>query len=309
MKIPTFDECLEIVKKNESFTHRVRDVDGQKVSVFDYLMASYPDFKNPIDNSDIEAFELRGLCFTHNEDGSIHRRYILLHKFFNLNQCNSYQYDDFKTNKVIQVMDKMDGSIIRFIQLANGKIVSKSKTFFGNDQSMMADEIYSTNSNLQNFVKETLDNNLCAIFELTSPKNRIVVSYNTTKLTLLQLRDENTGEYLDIYNNDLVKKYKIDTVVKEFNLELDYYIEQRKTLENKEGWILIFDNGMMVKIKTEWYCNLHGLLTDYLSKENQIMKMILDSTIDDALSKMDINDERKPLIEVLVKKVNTCFLN
>ena len=44
-KIPTFEECLEIVKNNETFTHRVRIVDGYEVSVFDYMLAQFKDFQ------------------------------------------------------------------------------------------------------------------------------------------------------------------------------------------------------------------------------------------------------------------------
>lgn len=309
-KLPTFEECLEIVAKNECFTHRIRVVDGVKVSVFDYLLATYPDFKNPVkENPDLQAFELRGLCFTHNEDESVHRRYILLHKFFNLNQCDDYQYTDVKSKKITQVMDKMDGSVIRFIELPNGKVVSKSKTFFGNDQTEMADQVYSQSKELQSFVKDTLDNNLCAIFELTSPYNRIVLPYQKTQLTLLQLRDETTGEYLDIYSHPIVKKYNIPLVALADSTSLDSLIEQKSTKENIEGWIITFNDGQKIKLKTEWYCKKHGLLTEKLSLENSIMEMILDNTIDDALVELDQTDERKAVLESLCHQVNHFMLN
>lgn len=322
-KLPTFEECLEITKKNEAFTHRYREVDGFKISVFDYLLASYPDFNKPIEGSDLTAFELRGLCFTHelkkglfhNFIGSIRglfnegrkekvvERFLLLNKFFNINQCENYQYEDLKNKKIRKIMDKMDGSVMRFIRLPNGKIVIKSKTFFDNDQTAMGNKLYQKNNNLQKFIKETLDSKLAAIFELVSASNRIVIAYDKTELTLLQLRDEATGEYLDIYSHPLVKKYKIKTVKSEPIVTLEELMELVKTTENKEGWVVEFEDGSLVKIKTAWYCVRHNLI-EKLGCENELMTLIVKNTIDDALSELEMDDPRREAINNMTKAYN-----
>lgn len=295
-KIPSFEDCLEIVKNNECFTHRYREVNGYKVSIFNYLLASYKDFKQPIPNNpDIDAFELRGLCFTHDKDMNVVRRFLLLHKFFNLNQCEDYQYDILKNITINKVTDKMDGSIMRFIELPNGEIVVKSKTFFDNNQTKMAMDVYNKNKRLQAFVKDTLDYNLAAVFELTSPLNAIVLKYQSNNLTLLQLRDEATGEYLDLHNHPLVKKHGIDVVSQE-NLTLDEIISLSKTVKDKEGWVGEWADGLF-KVKTDWYCERHGLLTETLNRENLLMELIVDEKIDDAIAELDINDMRRTNIE------------
>lgn len=297
MKIPSFDECIKITEQSECFTHRIREVDGFKISIFDYLLATYPDFKKN------DAFELRGLCFVHNPDES-KTRYLMLHKFFNLNQCADYQYEDVKNKKVVQVMDKLDGSVIRFIKLPNGKVIPKSKTFFDNNQTNMAKNVYDSTPNLKAFIDESIELGLAGIFELTSNLNRIVLYYPETNLTLLQLRDEQTGEYLDIYNHPLVKKHGIKIVEKENYDSIDTLIELKSTIVKKEGWIVRLEDNQFLKIKGDEYCRIHGIVTDALTKEDIILEMILNETIDDALAELPENDNRKPMIEDLTSKIN-----
>lgn len=300
--IPTFEQALEITQKNECFTHRIREYKGVKISIFDYLLAQYPDFKQPIPDKDYDAFELRGLCFIHHPDGSM-RRFLALHKFFNYLQCEGYQKCDVQHKAISCVMDKMDGSMMRFVKFPDGEIVVKSKTFFDNDQTKLATSVYEKDTNLQAFVRETIDQNLAAIFELTSPINKIVVGYKTTELTLLQLRDENTGEYFDIYSHPLVKKYNIKCTEKEEYSSLEELLALKETIVNKEGWIVCFEDGQMLKIKGQEYCRLHGLY-DNVSKENFLMEKILENTIDDIIAELAVDDPRRPAIELLTQATN-----
>lgn len=80
-KLPTKDECDAIVANCEAFYRADRVVEGQNVAIYDYRLASLSDF------TDNEAFELRGLTFVQEENGTWTRN-ILLNKFFNINQCS-----------------------------------------------------------------------------------------------------------------------------------------------------------------------------------------------------------------------------
>jgi hypothetical protein len=42
----------------------------------------------------------------------------------------------------------------------------------------------------------------------------------------------------------------------------------------------------MVKIKTQWYCDLHHLI-DSINREDYVAQMILNETIDDVISNLD----------------------
>jgi T4 RnlA family RNA ligase len=289
--LPTYQECQQIVASNDCFYEKKIIVDGFNVSVFNYRMAELKDFLEPIPGQLTQALELRGLTFIHSDSGAT--RFLMLHKFFNLNQVEGYQYHQIKDLAILNIQDKMDGSMIRFVRLPNGKVVAKTKNDFTNDQTRMSMELYNQDVNFQKFILETLDSGLSAIFELTSFMNQIVVRYDSTELTLLQLRDEKTGEYLDIYSNDLVKKHKVKIVRKEeMALSLDDYIEMAKTREGIEGWIFSVLGGMF-KLKTAHYMSLHGLLTNYLVKEDHLVSLILNEELDDALALVGENDPRR----------------
>jgi T4 RnlA family RNA ligase len=304
--IPTYDQALEITQKNECFTMRIREHNGVKISIFDYLLAQYQDFKKPIEDKDYEAFELRGLCFVHSPDGT-KRRFLSMMKFFNVNQVEETQEHLLEKMSLFRVMDKMDGSIMRFVQFPNKDIVVKSKTFFDNDQTKMANDVYERQENLKGFVKETIEQGLAAFFELTGPNNTIVLKYPKTELTLLQIRNEETGEFLDIYSHPLVKKYNIKCTEEEKFFSLKEIMTLRETIENKEGWIGFFKNQegqvLLAKVKSLWYIAKHGLY-DKCSNEDFLMEKILDNTIDDVISELDVQDPRRPAIESITQATN-----
>ena len=58
------------------------------------------------------------------------------------------------------------------------------------------------------------------------------------------------------------------------------------TIEDKEGWIIEFSNGLFIKVKTAWYVSLHGLLTDDLYREHLLVRYVLDEKIDDVLGQV-----------------------
>ena len=187
-KIPTYEEAVsmtigkryvtEIDQYMDAAFYEVKFVlDGYNVSIFNYRLASYKDF------SDNNAFEMRGLVYVFNHDGS-YKVYRLLHKFFNLNQVEETQYSVVKDRRVKSVYSKEDGSVGSFIRLPNGKVVAKSKMSFESDQARGMMSIYESDKKIKDFVNWSLDNNLVAVFEYVAPHNRIVLRY-TKVLALL----------------------------------------------------------------------------------------------------------------------------
>lgn len=142
---------------------------------------------------------------------------------------NSWMYDDIKDLKLLRIADKEDGSAVRFLRI-NGNLMAKTKFSFEADQVHLAMNVVNANNELKKFINKTLDNRLVALFEIVSPFNKVVLSYNETSLRLLQLRDEETGEYLDIYNNDMVKQHNIVCAAQE-PLELVEKVAQKYTID------------------------------------------------------------------------------
>lgn len=268
-----YEDAVKITEKNSCFYSKNVSVNGYNVAMFHYMMADFKDFNN------CNAFEMRGLTFVQNKNGEWSKPFLHLHKFFNLNQATNYMSNDLKDKKLVYVYEKLDGSMIRFIPIGD-KVFAKTKMSFESKQAVSAQSVYNTNFNVKSFVDFTIKNNLAAIFEYVSPFNRVVVRYKYTDLVLVALRDNSTGRYLNI--DDYGKKWGIRTAKK---VEMDY----RDTMssldsEELEGYVLHFDDGQMVKVKTPWYLKNHRLLTVDVQSTNFIINCILDETIDDLIS-------------------------
>lgn len=220
---------------------------------------------------------------------------------------NSWMYNDVKDLTIDRVANKDDGSAIRFLIL-NGELVAKTKFSLEAEQTEMAMTVVNADPDLKAFILKTLELGLAALFEIVSPHNKIVLAYNYTTLKLLQLRDEDTAEYLNIYTHDLVKEYNILTADAEPLYTLDELLEMKAHVEEKEGWVITFSNGKMAKIKTDWYMSLHGILADGL-KEHKIIARIVDETIDDVIAQIpEENTEERAFIDditvVITKHIN-----
>ncbi len=304
--LPSYEEARLICDAHDNFIfyESKHEIDGFQVSIFNYRLAMWSHFDNPIENNkDIKSHEMRGLTFVFNKDGSIFKRYLLLDKFFNLDQTPCSMYSVVKDYKIKNIFNKEDGSVASFVMLPDGTIKGRSKASFESDQAIEIQKIHDEDKNIQRFVRWSLGNNIIPIFEFVSPRNRIVLPYTNTKLILLRLRDNNTGGYLDL--NDYTDKYDGISVVESEgdHHTLDSIKEVVLKSVDRGGVIVQFENGKMVKIKSPWYIERHSLFTENLNRENTLIGLILNDTIDDILPQVD--EIKKSEIEEMIVKVNS----
>jgi len=294
----TRDECQAITKSSEAFFCMTKHIEGQVVELYDYRLASISDF---VDN---KAFELRGLCFVQDPATLEWTRNLLLNKFFNINQTIGWMYEEVKGKKVTRVQNKEDGSVVSFVKFKNGNIRAKSKMSFESDQAVMAQEVYTTNCTIRMIVGRGLRTGFTPIFELVSPDNQIVLEYQDTELVLLQIRNNETGEYLNpkfLFSE--IEYYAIKTT-QNFRIEhpqvvLDVLLDAKTSNQEPiEGWVVTFEDGQMAKIKTDHYLSLHGLIGPDAFRENLLVKTILDGNIDDVISALVPGIKRDKLIEM-----------
>ena len=281
--IPTYDEAVELTLLPESpFYETIKYIDNFKISLFNYRLAQNKDFV------DKKNRELRGLTFVFNTDGSLFKRYILLEKFFNLNQVEWSMYSVVKDYKVKSIMNKEDGSIASFIKLPNGRVLGKSKMSFDSEQAVGINKIYETNSDIKDFVDYSFDKDFTIILEYVSPSNRIVLEYKEEELILLKLRDNKTGKILDI--SDYSDKIGSIKVAESIDKTLDEVVEIVKTLEDKEGFVIFTEdndgNDFTYKMKGKWYCDRHNLITNDLYREHILIAYVLDEKIDDVIAQI-----------------------
>lgn len=313
--LPSYEDCVEMCSTEEPVFYESKFVlDGYNVSVFNYRLAEYKDFVTPLPNKPgIKAYEMRGLTFVFNKDGSVYNRYLLLEKFFNLNQVPESMYSVVKNYKIKFVNNKEDGSIASFIKLPNGRIYGKSKMGFDNDQANGINKLYKTNDDVNNFVNWCLNNDIVPIFEYVAPHNRIVLRYPKEELILLRLRDNKTGEHIDIRDHlDKLGSIKIAPFEDDFK-DLDDLIELVGKQIDKEGSIVTAEDEhgktKFFKLKTPWYFERHGLLTNDLYREHILVGYILDDKIDDILAQIpeeevEAHERIHKIISVVRKAIN-----
>lgn len=314
-KLPTYDQAVEMSSGEDSPFYESKLVeDGYNISIFNYRLAQYKDFVTPMaGRDDLKGYEMRGLTFVFNEDGSLYNRFLLLEKFFNLNQVPESMYSIVKNYKIKYVNNKEDGSIASFIKLPNGTVLGKSKMSFESDQALGITKIYKTNADIKKLVDWALDNDIVAIFEYVAPHNRIVLRYPKEELILLRLRDNKTGKHIDLKDHlDKIGSVKIAPFEDEYN-DLDHLMEVVAKQEEKEGVIVqaedVNGNDFFFKLKTPWYVALHGLLTDDIYKENIIIGYILDDKIDDILgqipeTEVEAHDRIEKIIKIIKDSIN-----
>ena len=308
--LPNYEDCVEMCAKEDAAFYESKFViDGYNISVFNYRLAQYKDFVTPLENKpDVKAYEMRGLTFVFNEDGSLFRRFLLLEKFFNLNQVPESMYSIVKNYKIKFINNKEDGSIASFIKLPNGKVLGKSKMGFDNEQSNGINRIYRTRTDVKTFVDWCLNNDITSIFEYVSPANRIVLRYLDEDLILLRMRDNTTGKHLDIKNYlDKIGTIRI-APFEDDNKDLDSLIEVIAKEVDKEGVIVQAEDkwgkDFFFKLKTPWYMSLHGLLTEDIYREHIIIGYILEEKIDDVLGQIPVEQhEARERIEKIIKIV------
>lgn len=301
--LPTYEQATKIVANSGGiFTESKHIVDGFNVSIFNYRLAQYEHFVDPIGDDSLDGFELRGLTYIFYKDGSLFKRYLLMEKFFNINENPETELERLKNFKIKSVFEKEDGSVISFVKLPNGNVLAKSKASFESYQAVKSNRLYQENNDIKSFVNDILDNDIIPIFEYVSPFNKVVLRYDYDELILLRLRNNKTGEYLDI--DDVPKKYNIK-IPQKFNYTLDELESLAKTIENKEGWVIDFESGLKVKKKTKWYFDLHHFYTEDLNKENFLIEKIVNEEIDDFLSMLDNSEYHNFIRDKVNKLTNT----
>jgi T4 RnlA family RNA ligase len=143
---------------------------------------------------------------------------------------------------------------------------------------------------------DLLNKDFTYFFELTSPKNRIVVQYKETKLWLLGGRDLNS--FQEYQPEDLLSHGldKIDYPKKVPSENLDFVLKQLELLDvNHEGYVVVDNQFRRIKCKAATYLSLHKM------KDNNgaftyksLFEVVMNGTQDDVKSYFE---ETIPYIE------------
>jgi len=193
----TYEDGMKLVKAYNDFNFSFSEymLDDYRVVTFTYFLCDFNHFERPLKEAPyIKGYDMRGTTFVFNKDGSLYKRYLMLPKFFNLNQVENTLYDVVKNKKIKRITEKEDGSLIAVMKLPNGTLFPKTIGSFNNEQSIGAQKILDDNKNLRDFIADSLFLGYTPLFEYVSWDNRIVLKYSKPELRFIGVRDNINGD-------------------------------------------------------------------------------------------------------------------
>ena len=282
-KIYDIDDVLCAIEDSPEFI--VAEKDGYKV--INYVVANHDTFPS-IEGDDVSSRynamvrrECRGLIF--DLDGKlINRRY---HKFFNVNERDETAINAIDWSRPHVILEKLDGSMVSpfFVE---GHLRWGTKMGI-TDTSMEAEAFVASRPDYTELAEHYLEHGFTPIFEWCSNKNRIVLDYPEDRLVLTAMREVHSGNYLLQDALEAIgRRYGIEVVEAVAVITLDHsddeLISAIRKGEGSEGVVVRFDDGHMVKIKSDWYVRIHKVKS-LLGQERDVVALILNNELDDML--------------------------
>lgn len=315
-----FEKLKLFVEQNpDKFFMNVSEFEGVRTAVFDYSLTVPNNFSTQY------ALEARGSLFQIDEDDNYVATLAMpFEKFFNLHEYDyantelmheavSTRYgievhssEDVKKLPIKNIFTKEDGSIITNFMLDN-KMHCKSNSSLTSEYARKAEELLCQNNNLYAVAYTLLKDGWNTIFEFTSnnPKYRVVLPYDTEKLTVLAVRNNATGEYMNY--ESIVSAYGEEHVVKRHDKTLSELLEEQHNAIGIEGYIVETECGLRYKIKTEWYVGVHRTKSHLFSSPRNVWEAFINEELDDCYETFAENQEAKDMLDKYVAKCDQLY--
>lgn len=229
--------------------------------------------------------ECRGLIF--DKSGKLISRPF--HKFFNVGEREETQPNKIDLSKPHVVLEKVDGSMIRPLVI-NGELRLATKMGV-TEVAEQAERWLNKQENaqvLKDWLVMCFNNEVTPLLEWVSRDNKIVIDYENDDLVYLGTRVNLTGEYAFVKDCPFNRVEMHGTV----NGDFSEYIAKARQQEGREGDIIRFEDGHMVKLKNDWYVRIHKV-KDMIRFDRNILDLMMNEEIDDVVSIMDASDVKR----------------
>ena len=165
-----------------------------------------------------------------------------------------------------------------FGELAWWAVVDNWRTANGHDRNVCVDPDV-----VNGWLRNLLEEGHTYMFELTSPYNKVVVSWHETKLNFLGVRDNSTLQ--ETYFSDHMLN-KIFNVPKVFPLKsIDDCVKAAEKLDcNNEGFVVCDKNFNRVKVKSPTYVALHHMKNNNVLSYARGIEIVRGNELDEVLT-------------------------
>lgn len=266
--IKNINDLLPYVKDREEFSIKEYP---EGYTTIDYI---YND-KNTFSNEYLR--ECRGIKF-HTKTGEILARPF--HKFFNLNEVEETKVENIDwDNQEFEILEKVDGSLI-IPMILDDVLYFTTRAGITN----IAKECFEWVSNnkpeyIETIIKEILDG-YTPLFEWCSRNNRVVIDYGPEpKLKSLTSRSIITGDYYLFNNYNTYDNVDFSCIAYQ-DISIELFIDHTKNLVGKEGYVIYFSDGLLIKIKSDDYVLKHKVKS-YFDFEKDVFSLIVQQKSDD----------------------------
>jgi len=260
--------------EQEAFYYVDQSMGANLYRIFLYRMASYTEFQQP------GALECRGHTFRIDAEGNaLELASMPMNKFFNHGENPFVMGLDLGT--IVEVMDKLDGSLISSVRVSNTEFFLKSKGSFYSGQAQAATKLLETEEykELQFFIEASMLFNYTVNLEYMAPDNRIVIGYMQPTLKVLNVRDNLTGDYIARGKYILSEKFRVPVQPIPEDGEA-WLANTYASQEDIEGYVARLSCGTWFKVKTEKYCSLHHT-KDSVNNPRRLFETCVNGGADD----------------------------
>lgn len=195
-------------------------------------------------------------------------------KFFNLGELEGRpDLGIIPVGESYRVEDKLDGSMGTLYKDPEDKLYKiATRGSFESEQAKIGTEIlqalFAKLTQDQRSAFKAIEEVATPVFEIIYPENRfndgarLVCDYGTArKLVLLAVIDKKTGKEWYEFSTDEMAELLGCEKRKVYNLTLEELSAMKKTLPvTQEGWVVVFQNGLRVKVKGDEYCKMQKIL-------------------------------------------------
>lgn len=301
--IQHINDVRPLVKGRDDFSISERD---------EFIYICYnrmtPDTFPAINSEDDKILrECRGITFSAATGRIIARKY---HKFFNLGERAETASDAINWSRPHVILEKLDGSMI--VPVRQGKYIRWHSKRGISETAMRAESFVARRPNYVDFADNILAAGNTPIFEWCSRKDKIVLDYPEDCLILTAVRDMVRGHYMSYGDMEKISSpYSIPIVqridpAQNTTQQIINFIGDE---ENREGVVIRFDDGHMLKVKSDWYVQLHRVVSNFV-REYNVVRVIIDDQMDDL--KAVLVQHKHPLaidLDGYVVEFWSCFNN